>query len=35
MVRIKNNLDSRSYKISVSLQGKRNQVSNKTDKGMG
>jgi hypothetical protein len=35
MVRIKNNLDSRSYKISGSLQGKRNQVSNKTDKGMG
>jgi limonene-1,2-epoxide hydrolase len=35
MVRIKNNLDSRLYKISGSLQGKRNQVSNKTDKGMG
>lgn len=35
MVRIKNNVDSRSYKISGYLQGKRNQVSNKTDKGMG
>jgi len=35
MVRIKNNLDRRPYKISGSLQGKRNQVSNKTDKGMG
>ena len=28
-------MDRRSYKISGSLQGKRNQVSNKTDKGMG
>ena len=35
MVRIKNNLDSRSYKISGSLQDKKNQVLNKTDKGMG
>ena len=35
MVRLKNYLDSRSYKISGSLQGKRNHVSNKTYKGMG